>query len=84
MAYEYDADGNLTRREEKHGEGTSTIVSWQYDANGNAIREAWDQYGDGTLDAIVTYEYEATGWGHIFAPDLPQNWVKSYFYSWLD
>lgn len=84
VAYEYDADGNLTRREEKHGEGTSTIVSWQYDANGNAIREAWDQYGDGTLDAIVTYEYEATGWGHIFAPDLPQNWVKSYFYSWLD
>jgi YD repeat-containing protein len=84
VAYEYDADGNLTRREEKDDEGIFTIVSWQYDANGNATRQARDQYGDGTLDEIVTYEYEATGWGHIFAPDPPQNGVKSVFYPWLD
>ncbi len=44
-----------------------TSCQYQYDADSNLTQEEGDCEGDGTPNRLVTYEHEATGWGHIFA-----------------
>ena len=57
--YQYDANGNVTRAND---------CQYQYDIDGYLVGEEGDCVGgDGTPNTLVAYEYEVTGWGHIFA-----------------
>jgi RHS Repeat len=70
--YQYDTNGNLTQQERySYGGDLLETVSYEYDADGNLTRQsvASDQNGDGALEITETRDYEATGWGHIFAAE---------------
>jgi hypothetical protein len=75
--YEYNEFGDLIRRTtDEGGDGSlERTESWEYefDANGNLT-----QYGSDLTEN--TFQYEPTGWGHIFAsPPPPDNsGVDSY------
>lgn len=59
---EYDQRGNIIREErDPNGDGDAEEVTLrEYDEEGYLLRET----GSG---ADVTYQYKATGWGHIFS-----------------
>ena len=63
--YQYDLTGNITRYDclTRPSCGDRRFDTWQYDADGNLTRHERREK-DGTT--IVTYQYEATGWGHLF------------------
>ena len=63
--YQYAA-GNMTRYDcvTRPTCGDHRFDTWQYDADGNLTRHERRENQEGTT--IVTYQYEATGWGHLF------------------
>jgi hypothetical protein len=67
--YEYNASGKLVRFEEDDGgDGMPDIVeTWQYDANGKLTQFLQKVgNGEGGFDQATSYQFEATGWGHLF------------------
>ena len=56
----YNADGLLTKKVETYSDGRMRYDTYQYDQNGNCIRE--DNYGGGgNLTGYRLYEYNAAG-----------------------
>ena len=55
----YNQDGNLIRKVKNDGDQSSTIL-WEYDENGNEIRESL-YAPDGTIQNQHTYEYDRNG-----------------------
>ena len=59
---EYDARGNLLREASKSGDGYEYRISVHtYDAMGNRTRTEEDGDGDGMVDTIRSWEYDADG-----------------------
>lgn len=60
--YTYDSVGNILRLEQDwNGDGkTDDLFLWEYDADGYLVSKQ-DRFDS------VSFEYEATGWGHIFS-----------------
>jgi hypothetical protein len=60
--FEYDARGNLLREASKLGDGYEYGISVHtYDAKGNRTRTEEDREGDGVVDTIRSWEYDADG-----------------------
>ena len=60
LSYAYHANGNLAREDHWSTEGAEHDISIrQYDPGGNLTREEFDYGGNGTLETIVSYQYDA-------------------------
>ena len=59
--YEYDANGNTTKRIYKDKDGNiAGSVEYEYDANGNTTKRIYKDK-DGNITGSVEYEYDANG-----------------------
>jgi hypothetical protein len=79
--WQYDAEGNPTRIARSYeGEGSPEVKTNQFDDHDNLIHSEWTDNKDGIPTRAITYQWEATGWGHIFAmsPPAPPNEVEEY------
>jgi YD repeat-containing protein len=63
---QYDSRGNLTREVVFGYDGNST-EAWSYDGDNKLVYRGWDENRDGILEEMITYEYTATGWAHLFS-----------------
>ena len=77
---QYDTQGNPTRTvRSNEGEGFHQVRTNQFDEHGNLVHSQWSDYEYG-LPATITYQWEAAGWGHLFAlsPPAPANEIEEY------
>lgn len=60
IAYEYDADGNVSRETHYYSDGRVDVLLHSYDAQGNCVRTEY--YGsDGEMNYYETMTYDAQG-----------------------
>ncbi len=80
--WQYDARGNATRIERIDDvEGIrSEVKTNQFDDHDNLIHAQWVTDEDGGLTRLINYQWQATGWGHLFALSerAPPNVIEEY------
>ena len=83
VEYTYNADGLVTKETRIDSDGSIDSSTYQYDSNGNRIRE--DRYnGSGNLSDYLLYEYNAAGLESkcvSYSSDGTLNWYDTRSYN---